>query len=79
MDKGKIEAYAMALIETNAKLRTSLITLVTDYIPHVSETNPPPFENMAAILGILKACIGLAQVNHVQLQGMLREAHEKGV
>lgn len=79
MPKGKIEAYCMALIESNGKLEESLTTLITDYIPHVSETNPPSFQNMSAILGTLKACIGLSHSNQVQLKGMLQEAFEKGV
>lgn len=79
MDKGNIEAFCMAIMESNTRLVNSFEALSAVLTKTTRETDPLSNEECLTILGIINTSLGLTRSNQVQLKGMLQEAHEKGV
>lgn len=79
MPKGKIEAFCMAIMETNTKLLQSLEHVSSQINLGIKESLPFDNENMNLLLVHINAAVGLSRSNQVQLKGMLQEAYEKGV
>lgn len=79
MDKGKIEAFCMAILDSDTRLVNSLEALSAVLTKTLKESEPLTTEETSTILGIVNVALGLTRSNQAQLKGMLQEAHEKGV
>lgn len=79
MPKGKIEAFCMAIIETNGKLIEALEAMHANFKHSTQDPNPLDLQKLLPDLASLEACIRLTRSNQGQLKGMLQEAYKKGV
>lgn len=79
MPKGKIEAFCMAILDSDTRLVNSLEALSAVLTKTIQESEPITIKEATTILGIVDVALGLTRSNQAQLKGMLQEANAKGV
>lgn len=79
MPKGKIEAFCMAILDSDTRLVNSLEALSAVLTKTIQESDPLTNEEATNILAIVDVALGLTRSNQAQLKGMLQEANAKGV
>lgn len=79
MPKGKLEAFSMAIIDTNTRLVNSLEALSAVLTKTIQDSEPLSIDETSNILSIVDVALAITRSNQAQLQTMLEEAYQKGV